>query len=103
MNIWQRPWDEPIIDYRDYAIGGKMVTVSVTVSEDVMINQLSDPKAREFMRQKLCEDLAAAIISKGLVEVNQAKNPYDFSTKIVARAYLAPDDQVKLLRTLEIR
>jgi hypothetical protein len=103
MNSWQRPWDEPIIDYRDYAIGGKMVTVSVTVSEDVMVNQFSDPKAREFMRHKLCEDLAAAILSKGIVEINQAKNPYDFSTKIVARAYLAPDDQVKLIRTLNIK
>jgi hypothetical protein len=55
------------------------------------------------MRQKLCADLAAAMLAKGLVEINQAKNPYDFSTKIVARAYVAPDDQVKLLRTLNIK
>jgi hypothetical protein len=75
--------------------------VSVTVSEDVMVNQFSDPKAREFMRQKLCEDLASAMLAKGLVEINQAKNPYDFSTKIVARAYVAPNDQVKILRTLD--
>ena len=100
MNNWQTPWEEPFIDYKDYAIGGKMVTASVVVSEDVMVNQFSDAKAREFMRQKLCEDLAAAMLAKGLVEINQAKNPYGFSTKIVARAYLAPDDQIKLLRTL---
>lgn len=92
-----------MIDYKDYAIGGKMVTVSVTVSEDVMVNQFSDPQAREFMRQKLCQDLASAMLAKGLVEINQAKNPYDFSTKIVARAYCAPDEQVKLLRTLNVK
>ena len=103
MNNLQKPWEDPIIDYKVYAIGGKMVTASVTVSEDVMVNQFSDPKAREFMRHKLCEDLASAMLAKGLVEINQAKNPYDFSTKIVARAYLAPDDQVKLLRTLDVK
>ena len=98
------PWrDEPMIEYKDYAIGGKMVTVSVVVSEAVMVNQFSDPEAREIMRQKLCQDLAAAILAKGLVEINQAKNPYDFSTKIVARAYVAPDDQVKLIRTLNVK
>ena len=104
MSTWvdpvHSPWrDDPIIDYKDYAIGGKMVTASVVVSEEVMVNQFNDPQAREFMRKKLCEDLAAAMWSKGLVEINQARNP-DYSTMIVARAYVAPDDQVKLLRTL---
>ena len=103
MNDWQRPWDEPVIEYKDYAIGGKMVSVSVRVAEDVMVKQFSDEQARQYMRQKLCEELAAAILAEGLVEINQAKNPYDFSTKIVARAYIAPDDQVKLLRTLNIK
>jgi hypothetical protein len=101
MNNWQRPWDEPDIQYRDYAIGGKMVSVSVRVAEDVMMNQFSDEHARQFMRQKLCEDLASALLSKGLVEINQQKN-IDYTTTIVARAYVAPDDQVKLLRTLRM-
>lgn len=99
MNNWQRPWDEPIIEYQDYAIGGKLVSVSVRVAEDVMVNQFSDQNARAMMRQKLCEDLASAMLAKGLVEINQQKN-IDFTTTIVARAYVAPNDQVKLLRTL---
>lgn len=101
MNSWQRPWDEPMIEYKDYAIGGKMVTVSVRVSEDVMVNQFNDEQARQYMRQKLCEDLASAMLAKGLVEINQQKNT-DYSTTIVARAYVAPDDMVKLLRTIKM-
>lgn len=101
MNSWQRPWDEPMIEYKDYAIGGKMVTVAVRVSEDVMVNQFNDEQARQYMRQKLCEDLASAMLAKGLVEINQQKNT-DYSTTIVARAYVAPDDMVKLLRTIKM-
>ena len=101
MNSWQRPWDEPMIEYKDYAIGGKMVTVSVRVSEDVMVNQFNDEQARQYMRQKLCEDLASAMLAKGLVEINQQKNT-EYSTTIVARAYVAPDDMVKLLRTIKM-
>lgn len=101
MNSWQRPWDEPDIKYTDYAIGGKLVSVSVRVSDDVMINSFNDEQARQVMRQKLCEDLASALLAKGLVEINQQKN-IDFTTTIVARAYVAPDDQVKLLRTIKM-
>lgn len=101
MNNWQRPWDEPMLEYKDYAIGGKMVTVSVRVDEDVMVNQFSDKAARAFMRQKLCEELASAMLAKGLLEINQQKN-IDYTTTLVARAYVAPDDQVKLLRTLKM-
>ena len=100
MNNWQRPWGEPVIEYKDYAIGGKMVKVSVTVSEDVMVNRFNDENARQVLRHKLCEELASAILNQKLVEINSMKNPSDFSTTIVARAYLAPDGQVKLLRTL---
>ena len=101
MNNWKSPWDEPDIKYTDYAIGGKLVSVSVRVAEDVMVNQFSDEQARQYMRQKLCEDLASALLAKGLVEINQMKN-IDYTTTIVARAYVAPDDQVKLLRTIKM-
>lgn len=101
MNSWQRPWDEPMIEYKDYAIGGKLVSVSVRVAEDVMVNRFNDEQARQVMRQKLCEDLASAMLAKGLVEINQQKN-VDYTTTIVARAYVAPDDQVKLLRTVRM-
>lgn len=101
MTPWKRPWDEPDIKYTDYAIGGKLVSVSVRVDEDVMVNRFNDEQARQVMRQKLCEDLASAMLAKGLVEINQQKN-VDYTTTIVARAYVAPDDQVKLLRTVRM-
>lgn len=101
MTPWKRPWDEPDIKYTDYAIGGKLVSVSVRVAEDVMVNRFNDEQARQVMRQKLCEDLASAMLAKGLVEINQQKN-VDYTTTIVARAYVAPDDQVKLLRTVRM-
>lgn len=103
IEIWQAPWQEPTFEYRDYTIGGTMITVKVIVSEDVMVNQFSDPQARQVMRQKLCEELASEMLNRNLIEINQAKNPYDFSTTILARAYCAPNDQVKILRTLDVK
>jgi hypothetical protein len=100
MTPWQRPWDEPMFETIDYAIGGKLVSVSVRVSDEIMVSQFSDQNARAIMRQKLCEDLASAMLAKNMVEINQQKN-IDFTTTIVARAYLAPNDQVKILRTLK--
>ena len=94
-------FDNNVIQYKDYAIGGKMITVSVCVSEDVMQARFSDEKAREAMRHKLVSELASAMLEKQLCEINQYTNPMDFSTTIVARAYIAPDETVKLLRTID--
>lgn len=90
------------IQYKDYAIGGKMITASVRVDEQVMQARFSDEQARQAMRHKLVSELASAMIENRLVEINQFQNAMDFSTTIVARAYVAPDDMVKLLRTLNV-
>jgi hypothetical protein len=89
------------IKYKDYAIGGKMITAKVVVDEQVMVSRFSDEKAREAMRSTMVAKLAEAMLDNRLCEITQYKNPMDFSTTIVARAYVAPDDMVKLLRTLD--
>ena len=89
------------IQYKDYAIGGKMITAKVVVDEQVMQARFSDEQARQAMRHELVSRLASAMLENKLVEINQFQNAMDFSTTIVARAYVAPDDMVKLLRTLD--
>lgn len=89
------------IKYKDYAIGGKMIIAKVVVSQDVMVAKFSDEKARQMMRETLIHRISEAILENNLCEINQQMNPIDYSTTIVARAYVAPDEMVKLLRTLD--
>ena len=90
------------VEYKDYAIGGKMLTAKVTVSQDVMVAKFSDEQARLAMRRSLVERLVDGILENKMCEINQHMNPIDYSTTIIARVYVAPDDKVKLLRTLNV-
>jgi hypothetical protein len=91
--------DDIDIDVKSYAIGGKMIGAKIIVSEEVMMHHMSDEDAREAMRLKLTAAIAQQMINDKLVEINQAKDYITGNTTIVARAYVAPDNQVKLLRT----
>lgn len=91
--------DEPV-DFQsyDYAIGGKMV-VGKAIMEDNYAELLkTDFDARDQIKQKLIHDMAEYILENNLVEFTQMKDPISFKTQIMVRAYLAPNDQVKILR-----
>jgi hypothetical protein len=93
--------DQIDIKFKDYAIGGKMITAKVVVDEQVMVSRFSNEDGRQAMRSTMVARLAEAMLENRLCEITQYKNPIDFSTTIVARAYVAPDDMVKLLRTID--
>jgi hypothetical protein len=97
------PWEQADITTTDYPIGGKMIAAKVEVSDDAMQMFRSEPAARQEMRERLVMELAQAMLNSKLVEINQYQNPASMNTTIVARAYLAPDATVKLLRTLNNR
>ena len=91
---------EPTFTTYDYAIGGKMVRASATMSDDYSHLLATNTNARERLKEEICLQMARYMLESGLVEINQMSNPATMGITVVARCYLAPNDQVKILRTV---
>jgi len=57
-----------------------------------------DEYAIKSVKEKLVRDMVSFMIENRLVEFTHQDDPITFSRKIAVRAYLAPNDQVKILR-----
>jgi len=90
--------NEPIFTAYDYVIGGKLVVGKAILEDDFAQLMKTDYHARDRIKQKLIQDMAQYILENKLVEFTQLIDPITFKTQIAVRAYLAPDDQVKVLR-----
>lgn len=91
----------PEFQTHDYAIGGKMVVGRATLSEQYhQMVQDGDDEARKRLKSELVHQMAEFMLEKNLVEFTYQKNPLDYSLTIAIRAYLAPNDQVKILRSV---
>lgn len=85
---------------KDYAIGGKMVRVSASMSDEYKHLAMTDAQAREEIREHLIKQLVEYIVSNNLCEINQMVDPSTMGTTVVARMYLAPNADIKILRTM---
>jgi hypothetical protein len=90
--------NETIFTSHDYVIGGKMVVGRVSIDETYaeILNTVIDAKQR--LKEKLVHDMATYMLENNLVEFTQQDDPITFTKTIAVRAYLAPNDQVKILR-----
>lgn len=89
---------------KDTAIQGKLVTVSFVVSDSDPYYLAFNPLDMEkWVKEKLAAELAKALIQNNLVEFTKNISSLDFSTKYTAGCYLAPNSQVKLLRTYDLQ
>ena len=90
--------NEPIFTTHDYIIGGKLV-VGRAVLEDTFAELLGrDVDAAKRIKQKLANDIAMFMLENQLLEFTQYKDPIEYKTHVAVRAYIAPNDQVKILR-----
>lgn len=91
--------NEPVFQTYDYAIGGKMVVGRAIMDDSYsQMMRTGDPDAIKHVKEKLIHDMATYILENNLVEFTQQDDPITFRKMIAVRAYLAPNDQVKLLR-----
>ena len=90
--------NDPIFTTHDYVIGGKLVVGRATYSEAFAAQMQSDMDFRRTIKAELVHKMATCMLENNLVEFMQQQNPMDFSTTVLVRAYLAPNDQVKILR-----
>lgn len=85
-------------EYDDFAIGGKMITANVVVSGDLYRQAAVDrEKARRILVEKLVED----ILNNNLCVISTMDDPLTMGKRFNVRAYLAPDNQVRILRSLK--
>jgi hypothetical protein len=90
--------NEPLFETHDYIIGGKMV-VGRTILDDSYSHLMNtDQEARDRVKSELIHQMAQYILENQLVEFTQQDDPLTFRKHIAVRAYLAPNDQVKILR-----
>ena len=89
----------PEFQTHDYAIGGKMVVGRAEMSEDYRrMMEDGDEYAIKSVKEKLLRDMVSYMLENNLVEFTHQDDPITFSRKIAVRAYLAPSDQVRVLR-----
>ena len=92
-------FDDNVIQYKDYAIGGKMVVGKAKMSHDFrMMLEDGDEEAKKRLKTDLIHQLAQYMLENNLVEFTHYDDPITFDRQVAVRAYLAPNDQIKILR-----
>jgi hypothetical protein len=84
--------------YKDVVIGGKMVRGTIRIPEHKVSALYSDHEFKQYMKSSMATLLAEYMISNGLVEFTQMRDNATLDIVVNARCYLAPSDQVKVLR-----
>jgi hypothetical protein len=102
---YKDPWisgnylnDPENIEIQEIAIGGKLVRVYNQLSTANAHAFESDQAFREELKRRLVQQLVEYIIENQLAECTVMHRPDTQMTQVMARMYLAPNDQVKLLR-----
>jgi hypothetical protein len=92
--------DTPLVfNTYSYLIGGKMVVGKAVISEDYadMIRH-GDADGKFAVKQDLIKQLTQYMLENNLVEFTSWDEPVTGMKHVAVRAYLAPDDQIKILR-----
>ena len=88
-------------DVYDYAIGGKMVVGRARMSyEYKTLLEDGDPDARDKLKFDLIHQMADYMLQNNLVEFTYQDDIATGDRMIACRAYLAPDSQVKIIRSV---
>jgi hypothetical protein len=89
-------WDNNYFGkYTDIAIGGKLVSVNINLSYSDTINLTPDA-----IKGRIADHLVKYMIENKLIEFTKQDDPINMSHIINARCYLAPDDNVRVLRQM---
>lgn len=83
----------------DEKVRGEMITTEIIVNGfDSTKMNLDEDMFKEEMKKRLARQLAELIIENKLVEFTKQENFNTCETTYRARAYLTPDNQVRILR-----
>ena len=97
--VFPPAYDEIDFQAHDYVIGGKLVVGKAVLGKpSVALRDGLDHDARMHLKKKLVMDMATYMLENHLVEFTQMDDPLSLSKTVMVRAYLAPSEQVKILR-----
>lgn len=82
---------------KEVAIGGKLVMGKICIPESADVN-FADHEMKEYVRTSMAIKLAEHMMANGLVEFTYMVDRISFDRVVYARCYLAPNEQVKILR-----
>lgn len=91
----------PNLDVKEFAIGGKLITYTLSLTQEEFLNFKDDSKWKNVMREKVVYGLVDAIFAKGMVNTTTQLDIVTQTQHIKAYMYLAPNDQVKIIRELK--
>jgi hypothetical protein len=83
----------------EYVIGGKMVTSRVIIDDIFVTTFQTEEEYRRAIKDKLAHNIAQYMTEHGMIEFTHLPQLHDGKTIIHARCYVAPNEQVKILRT----
>jgi len=90
---------DPIFETHEYDIGGKMVVGRAEISEYYrLMMEDGDKTAIREVKEKLTRDMVTFMMENKLVEFTHRDDPITMRRQLLIRAYLAPSEQVKILR-----
>lgn len=84
------------LSMKEYAIGGKLITAKCSRS-DLFDEQAS----KDHIKSMLAEQIVMYMMQNGLIEYTKIPDMYNGGTTYIARCYIAPNEQVKILRTMD--
>jgi hypothetical protein len=95
--ILDDPFANIDVNVVEHAIGGKMVTAQIVVSENDLLEW--PDRVRQQVRRTLVTILVEHIFDNQLCEITQMKDPAFGSHRISSRVFLTKNDHIRILRT----
>jgi hypothetical protein len=95
--------EEIKIDVSEFAIGGKLIRGSLIIPierfEQLILS--GGDSFKDHLKRDLAQRLAEQILKEKFCEITQRDDPVTLTKHIAIRCYLAPHDQVKILRVYD--
>lgn len=88
-------------EIEDFAIGGKLIKTTISIPEIEYLMRKDDTTWKEFVRERLVREFVDKILAGKFVEVTTQQDPISHMQLVHAYFYLAPNDQIKVLRTMK--
>ena len=94
-------WNDEELTFKtkDYPIGGKIVSTSLEITFADTDRFLSDDDFKNAIKERMATHLVKCMMENNLIEFTKIEDSTTGSYRLHARCYLAPNDQVKILRT----
>ena len=100
MHKMIQPYRDIDVGVHEVPIQGQLICAQIEVDDsDLMVASKSDDEAKHLIKMQLAQKIAEYMFDKGMVEYSIQDNGPAYCTKTVrARAFVTPDNQVRLLK-----